>query len=122
MPNRKKIKTTKKQIVAYWADHVSEAGLSIDFSEAQERCWRCGCQRSLERCHIVPDSLGGADTASNLVLLCKRCHLDNPNTAGPEIMWGTGCTRMQSPFMILSGPYRAWKSIKRSTPSLSPTN
>ena len=87
MPNRKNIKTTREQIVAYWADHVSEAGLSIDFSEAQERCWRCGCQRSLERCHIVPDSLGGVDTASNLVLLCKRCHLDNPNTADPEIMW-----------------------------------
>ena len=87
MRQAKNIKTTKKQIVDYWADHVSEAGLSIDFSEADKRCWRCGCQRTLERCHIVPDSLGGEDTPSNFVLLCKRCHLDNPNVADPQIMW-----------------------------------
>lgn len=41
----------------------------------------------LERCHIVPDSLGGEDTPSNFVILCRRCHLDNPNVADPEIMW-----------------------------------
>ena len=87
MRQAKNIKTTKKQIVDYWAEHVSEAGLSIDFSEADKRCWRCGCQRTLERCHIVPDSLGGEDTPSNFVLLCKRCHLDNPNVADPQIMW-----------------------------------
>ena len=87
MRQAKNIKTTKKQIVDYWADHVSEAGLSIDFSEADKRCWRCGCQRTLERCHIVPDSLGGEDTPSHFVLLCKRCHLDNPNVADPQIMW-----------------------------------
>ena len=36
---------------------------------------------------IVPDSLGGEDTPSNFVILCKRCHLDNPNVADPEVMW-----------------------------------
>ena len=71
MRQAKNIKTTKKQIVDYWAEHVSEAGLSIDFSEADKRCWRCGCQRTLERCHIVPDSLGGEDTPSNFVLLFR---------------------------------------------------
>lgn len=87
MEKRKAIKTTKKQIVDYWMEHADEGGLSVDFSEAEQRCWRCGCERGLERCHIVPASRGGEDTPSNFVLLCKRCHLDNPNVADPEIMW-----------------------------------
>ena len=87
MAGRKAIKTTKEEIVNYWAGQVFEGTLSVDFSEAHERCWRCGCKRNLERCHIIPDSLGGEDKPENLVLLCKRCHLDNPNVADPEIMW-----------------------------------
>lgn len=87
MKKRKPIKTKKKEIVDYWVKHIDECGLSIDFSEAHELCWRCGCKRNLERCHIIPDSLGGEDKPSNFVLLCKRCHLDNPNVADPEIMW-----------------------------------
>lgn len=87
MAERKAIKTTKKQIVDYWIKHIDESDLSVDFAEAHERCWRCGCKRRLERCHIVPYSLGGEDTPSNFVLLCSRCHLDNPNVADKEIMW-----------------------------------
>lgn len=87
MSEREKIKTTKEQIVDYWAHHEQECGLSVDFAEAHELCWRCGCRRNLQRCHIVPDSLGGEDIPSNFVLLCSRCHLDNPNVADAEIMW-----------------------------------
>lgn len=75
------------KLCTYWARHTDESGLSVDFAEAHERCWRCGCRRRLERCHIVPDSLGGEDIPANFVILCKRCHLDNPNVADPEIMW-----------------------------------
>lgn len=71
----------------YWFSIVDECGLSVDAAEAHERCWRCGCEGTLERCHIIPDSLGGEDKASNLVLLCRRCHVDNPNIADPDIMW-----------------------------------
>ena len=84
---REQIRTTIPEIVDYWVKHVDESELSVDFAEAHERCWRCGCRRRLERCHIVPDSLGGEDTPSNFVILCRRCHLDNPNVADPEIMW-----------------------------------
>lgn len=87
MSNRKNIKTKKEQIVSYWTNHEDECGLSVDFAEAHERCWRCGHERGVERCHIVPDSLGGEDTPANFVLLCKRCHLDNPNVADTEVMW-----------------------------------
>jgi hypothetical protein len=87
MAKRKDIKTKIDEIVSYWETKVDEGDLSIDFSEAHERCWRCGYKKTLERCHIVPHSLGGKDIPSNYVLLCKRCHIDNPNVSDPEIMW-----------------------------------
>lgn len=87
MADRKSIKTRIPEIVAYWSGHVDESDLSVDIKEAHERCWRCGCKRRLQRCHIVPDSLGGQDEPSNFVLLCARCHLENPNVADPDIMW-----------------------------------
>ncbi|WP_206854673.1 HNH endonuclease [Candidatus Enterococcus mangumiae] len=87
MAKRSNIKTPIDDIVSYWVTKVYEGDLSVDFSEAHERCWRCGYQKKLERCHIIPHSLGGKDIPSNYVLLCKRCHIDNPNVSDPEIMW-----------------------------------
>lgn len=54
---RKPIKTKIPEIVNYWFSRIDESDFSVDASEAHERCWRCGCKRNLERCHIVPDSL-----------------------------------------------------------------
>lgn len=87
MSKREPIKTTIKEIVDYWAIQIEECELSVDWADAHERCWRCGCKAGLERCHIVPDSLGGKDEPANFVLLCKRCHADGPNVEDPEIMW-----------------------------------
>lgn len=84
---RKPIKTTKKEIVNYWTSKQNETGLSIDWADADERCWRCGYKKPLERCHIIPDSLGGKDEPSNLVLLCKRCHIEAPNVEDKNFMW-----------------------------------
>lgn len=53
----------------------------------RKRCWRCGKETELQRCHLIPDSLGGKDEASNIVLLCDKCHKEGPNVADPEIMW-----------------------------------
>lgn len=68
--SREKIKTTKKEIIDYWAVRQDECELSVDWAEAHERCWRCGYKKTLDRCHIIPDSLGGKDEPKNLVLLC----------------------------------------------------
>lgn len=84
---RKPIKTTKKEIADYWGKYQEECGLSVDWSEAEERCWRCGYKKPLERCHIIPDSLGGEDKPENLVLLCKRCHIEAPNVESKTFMW-----------------------------------
>lgn len=85
--NRKQIKTTKREIVEYWSRIEDECGLSVDWAEAEERCWRCGYEKKLQRCHIIPDSLGGKDEPSNLVLLCERCHIDAPNVDSKTFMW-----------------------------------
>ena len=81
------IKTKHKEIVDYWSAIEDECDLGVDWSEAHERCWRCGYKSSLQRCHIVPDSLGGLDQPSNLVLLCSRCHREAPNHTNPKYMW-----------------------------------
>lgn len=84
---RKNIKTPTKEIVEYWSKHQDECGLSVDWREAHERCWRCGYKKRLQKCHIIPDSLGGKDEPSNLVLLCARCHIDAPNVESKTFMW-----------------------------------
>jgi len=84
---RPAIKTSKKDIVDYWVKYQDECGLSVDWAEAKERCWRCGYETNLQRCHIIPESLGGKDEPSNLVLLCSRCHIDAPNVESKTFMW-----------------------------------
>ena len=69
-----------------WEEREDESDLSVDWAEAEEICWRCGCKRKLQRCHIIPDSLGGKDEPSNLVLLCERCHIDAPNVESQTFM------------------------------------
>lgn len=87
MGNRPNIKTTIHEAVEYWSHYIDECDLSVDWSEGETHCWRCGCERNLERCHIIPYSLGGKDEPSNIVLLCKRCHAEGPNVEDSEIMW-----------------------------------
>src|SRR5438067_1118998 len=80
-------KTKNQDIVDYWAEREDECGLSIDWAEGHERCWRCGYKTELHRCHIISDSMNGADVPSNLVLLCLRCHREAPNVNDPRFMW-----------------------------------
>ncbi|MBX3253499.1 MAG: HNH endonuclease [Chitinophagaceae bacterium] len=87
MSDKRILKTTVDQIVTYWATKVDKSTLSIDFSEAHERCWHCGYKTKLERCHIVPHSLGRQDAPENLVLLCRLCHAEGPNISDPDFFW-----------------------------------
>lgn len=39
----------------------------------------------LQKCHIVPHSIGGSDSdPSNYFLLCKKCHAESPDTENPR--------------------------------------
>lgn len=84
---RPPIKTTTKQAIAYWRSCSEDGKANVDWSEAETHCWRCCCQRNLQRCHIVPDALGGPDAPDNIILLCSRCHAEAPNVTDPEVMW-----------------------------------
>lgn len=84
---RKNVQTSIKNIVEYWEYRISECGLNVDWAEANERCWKCGYKRNLQKCHIIPDSLGGEDTPANLVLLCDQCHKEAPNVQDSKFMW-----------------------------------
>jgi hypothetical protein len=41
----------------------------------------------LQRCHIVPRSLGGSKKASNIFLMCRECHDRAPNTTSRTIFF-----------------------------------
>lgn len=84
---RKNVTTPIKDIVEYWDGKIDECDLNVDWSEANERCWRFGYKRKLQRCHIIPDSLGGEDAPYNLVLLCDQCHKEAPNVQDSKFMW-----------------------------------
>jgi 5-methylcytosine-specific restriction endonuclease McrA len=46
------------------------------------RCVKCGSVQKLEFDHIIPVSLGGANTARNLQLLCEPCNRMKSNQIG----------------------------------------
>src|SRR5271155_4282195 len=99
---------SKGQIFEYWKERLSGLGFFIDWGEPG--CWACGfhysakydikrsdahwdeillCWNSipLQRCHVVPRSLGGANDVANLFLMCRECRDQAPNTSVPEIFF-----------------------------------
>ena len=99
---------SKGDIFLYWKDHLGQIGIFIDWGEPG--CWACdfhydtkydikhenatideliACWNRipLQRCHIVPKSLGGSDDVSNLFLMCRECHDLAPNTLYPDIFY-----------------------------------
>lgn len=89
---------SKYKIALYWS--TSNPVLCIDIGEPS--CFACGFYRkqwdeprtlaarwekaTLDRAHIVGVSQGGSNKASNVVLLCGRCHEESPMTRNPETM------------------------------------
>lgn len=104
--NLRKSVPKKSEIAKYWREKIFELGLFMDWGEPS--CWACGRfesdndvddpniefneifkvwdkQRYLERCHVVPRSFGGCNCHGNIVLLCRECHKDNPDTDNVEM-------------------------------------
>ena len=98
----------KSEIVDHWKDRLPKLGITIDWR--QPGCWACGfhygarygikrpdanwqeilrCWNNipLQRCHIVPRSLGGTNDVANLFLMCRECHDLAPNTSMAEIFF-----------------------------------
>lgn len=94
---------SKSEIFDHWKDAFP---FVVDWGEPS--CWACGWywngrydirdskagmdkihkaweRTSLQRCHIVPRSLGGTADPSNLFLMCAECHDLAPNTTNRDI-------------------------------------
>jgi 5-methylcytosine-specific restriction endonuclease McrA len=99
---------SKSEIFDLWKEKIFELGLFLDWGEPS--CWVCGFHYEakydigksdaawneilarwnkipLQRCHIIPRSLGGPDSPDNLFLMCKECHDLAPNTNIPDIFF-----------------------------------
>jgi hypothetical protein len=55
--------------------YISPATRRLVWRRDGGRCRHCGSSRELHFDHVVPRSLGGAGSASNVELLCRRCNL-----------------------------------------------
>jgi len=67
---------SRNKVYKYWEENTDKlgplpSGICAIWSDS---CFACGNNRYLEVCHIVPRVFGGSDDASNLHILCKRCH------------------------------------------------
>lgn len=47
--------------------------------EDDPMCFVCGKRKRLEKCHLIPEALGGNYDVDNLVLLCNEHHKQAPN-------------------------------------------
>lgn len=98
---------SKARIASYWRDKSYDLfDYAMDWGEPS--CWACDYwnevypdvnesdegekgifmywnkHRYLQRCHIVPKSHGGCNCEANLVLMCRECHKESPDTKSPK--------------------------------------
>lgn len=85
--SRKSQVTDFSVIVDYWKHDYRFMKLCLPIDHAVNSCWRCGSKQELQRCHIIPDALGGPSEAANYVILCRRCHAEGPNVKDEDIMF-----------------------------------
>ena len=112
---RATISVTKEAIADYWlnSEEMDWGLMFIEPEDAHERCWYCGRKTSrLERCHIVPDSLGGKPEPSNMVLLCHSCHLEAPNVSYKEAMLDWLYTSWDKSFLGLYETHQIYNHLK----------
>lgn len=108
------------QIAKYWQENnnIPETELNFDWGDAESHCWNCGTYKKskssskihLERCHIVPKSLGGENTADNYVLLCKECHKEAPDVKHKSAMWEW--LKLNRTAISLYGTYKINKALQ----------
>lgn len=87
--DRRKLMPNRRAILDYW-QHRFKWRLRMDV------CWGCGVVCETQRCHIHAMQHGGHDEASNLVLLCRRCHYLQEMACYTQIGRDNFVTRMLS--------------------------
>lgn len=112
MKMRREHMPTRQKIADYWTGEEGQYRI-LGIQEAFKinvtgllciehdiaHCWACnktlrGGRRGyntpdlgLQRCHIIPHSLGGSNHPSNLFLMCDRCHTASPDTSEEIYFW-----------------------------------
>jgi len=90
-----------KAIVEAQSDLLSRLLLPGD---PAEHCWACGCPKdkclAIQRAHIKGYAKGGSWEPANFILLCGRCHGEQPDGADREeqLLW-----------LATREPYIAWE-------------
>jgi hypothetical protein len=69
-----------------WACGAWDHGCDIELKEGVDTYTAWNKATYLERCHIIPRSMGGLDKPRNLVLLCKKCHKTSPDLLKKKYM------------------------------------
>jgi len=81
--NRRRIELQKAHALEAMTADLSSASKRVPFPREVKitvwqrdngRCVECGSNESLEFDHVIPVSMGGANTARNLQLLCESCN------------------------------------------------
>lgn len=98
-------------VLGYWKDHARFLDERINFllDLREPTCWACQWfwdgrydvrskapsweqlvraweKAPLQRCHVVPCSLGGSNAPSNILLMCRECHDLSPNLIHLDFM------------------------------------
>lgn len=60
--------------------YISQTTKKIVFTRDGGICQCCGSSLNLEYDHIIPFSCGGANTPSNIQLLCQKCNRSKSNS------------------------------------------
>lgn len=80
-----------------------EASKNSDY----KRIWEyCDVKSHLDRCHILPEMIGGTDEESNMFLLCKRCHAESPDTRNPRNFFRWVYRKRHNSFLGVDVPER----------------
>jgi len=75
---------TSKEILLHWQERLSRTGKYESSGLEPNQCFACTevDLPDLERAHILPKCMGGADDVGNLHLLCPTCHFASEPLTG----------------------------------------
>jgi hypothetical protein len=111
MTEERKTRPRHKKIIEYWLsddglkryrehvdkgcrlDFIGRLIIPDDFKSIEPFCFACKDMKAnrskgwghFDRAHIIPKMLGGSNDPSNFIMLCQKCHLENPNTKHEDI-------------------------------------
>jgi hypothetical protein len=122
-------------IALWWFEHQPRDARPFVMDLGEPACFACrwypeGCEVSdtvtpkaawalrakLERAHLKSHSVGGSNEPSNLMLLCKTCHLDAPDWDDPAEMLAWVQRREHWQRLAEDKLIAAWQEIRPGVP------